>query len=400
MSKSVTSGAESTAGGAAAADSTASSGEHHRGPLSGVRIVELAAVGPVPFCAMLLADMGAELLRVAPPPRGPPLFPLPESADPIARGRTTITLDLKTTRDRERLIRVLPHADALIEGFRPGVLERLGVGPDACLAANPRLVIGRMTGWGQTGPLAHAPGHDPNYLALTGAMHAIGYPDRPPCPPLNLVADLGGGALYLAMGVLAALLHVRSGGPGQVVDAAMVDGAASLMSMIYSLLNHGLWRDERSANLLDGGCPYGTAYETADGKYVVVCALEPPFYRAFVRALGFDESSLPPRDERASWPRLRELFAAAIRTRTRDEWARLLEGTDACVTPVLSMSEAPNHPHNVARGVFAGEKPLPGAAPRFSATPTRHAPAEGPPVAALLEKWGMSAGDARAMADR
>lgn len=368
------------------------------GPLSGLRIVELAAIGPAPFCAMLLADMGADVLRVGPPPQGPPLFPIPESEDPIWRGRTRVTLDLKTAKDRERLLRILPHADVLIEGFRAGVLEKLGVAPEVCLAANPRLVIGRMTGWGQTGPLARAPGHDPNYLALTGALHSIGYPDRPPCPPLNLVADFGGGALYLAMGVLAALLHVRAGGPGQVIDAAMVDGAASLMSMMYALRNHGLWRDERGANLLDGGCPYGATYETADGKYVVVCALEPPFYRALVRALGLDEAELPPREDRASWPRLREAFAAVFRTKTRDEWTRLLEGTDACVTPVLSMGEAPAHPHNVARGVFAGDKPVPGAAPRFSATPTAHAPASGRGLLELLEGWGMSLDEARAIA--
>ena len=369
------------------------------GPLSGVRIVELAAIGPAPFCTMLLADMGAEVLRVAPPPKGPPLFPIPESEDPIWRGRTPIILDLKTSKDRERLLRILPHADALIEGFRAGVLEKLGIAPEVCLGANPRLVVGRMTGWGQTGPLAHAPGHDPNYLALTGALHSIGYPDRPPCPPLNLVADFGGGALYLAVGVLAALLHVRAGGSGQVVDAAMVDGAASLMSMMYALRNYGLWRDERGANLLDGGCPYGATYETADGKYVVVCALEPAFYRAFVRALGLDEAQLPPREDRASWPRLREVFATVFRTKTRDEWTRLLEGTDACVTPVLSMTEAPGHRHNIERGVFAGEKPVPGAAPRFSATPTGHAPAVGPDAVRLLTKWGMSSEDARAIVD-
>jgi len=366
------------------------------GPLAGLRIVELAAIGPAPFCAMLFADMGAQVLRIAPPPHGPPLFPIPESEDPIWRGRTRITLDLKTTQDRARLLRILRHADALIEGFRAGVLEKLGIAPDVCLAANPRLVIGRMTGWGQNGPLAHAPGHDPNYLALTGALHSIGYPDRPPCPPLNLVADFGGGALYLAMGVLAALLDVRGGGTGQVVDAAMVDGAASLMSMMYALRNHGLWRDERSANLLDGGCPYGSTYETADGKYVVVCALEPPFYRALIRSLGLDEAKLPPREDRASWPQLRETFAAVFRTKSRDEWARLLEGTDACVTPVLSMREAPRHPHNVARGVFSGEKPVPRAAPRFSATPTAHAPANGPDAAHLLAQWGMTAEEARA----
>jgi alpha-methylacyl-CoA racemase len=370
------------------------------GPLAGVRIVELAAVGPAPFCAMLLADMGADVLRVAPPPHGPAVFPIPESEDPVWRGRTRLTLDLKSAPDRERLLRILPHADVLIEGFRPGVLERLGAAPAACLAANPRLVIGRMTGWGQTGPLAHAPGHDPNYLALTGALHAIGYPDRPPCPPLNLVADFGGGALYLAMGILAALLHVRAGGPGQVVDAAMIDGASSLMGMIYSLRNHGLWRGERRANLLDGGAPYGSTYETADGKYVVVCALEPPFYRALVRALGLDGEALPPRDDRASWPALRERFAAVFKTKTRDEWARLLEGTDACVTPVLSMDEAPHHPHNRARGIFVGEKPTPAAAPRFSATPTAHAPAAGPDATELLVSWGMTGDEARTTVER
>ena len=371
----------------------------HGGPLAGVRIIELAAIGPAPFCAMLLADMGAQVLRIAPPPHGPPLFPIPESEDPIWRGRTRITLDLKTAKGRDRLLSILPHADALIEGFRAGVLEKLGIAPEVCLAANPRLVIGRMTGWGQTGPLAQAPGHDPNYLALTGALHSIGFPDRPPCPPLNLVADFGGGALYLAMGVLAALLHVRAGGSGQVVDAAMVDGAASLMSMMYALRNYGLWRDERGANLLDGGCPYGSTYETLDGKYVVVCALEPPFYRALIRALGLDEAKLPPREQRTSWPELREKFAAVFRTKTRDDWARLLEGTDACVTPVLSMSEAPRHPHNVAREVFSGEKPVPGAAPRFSATPTARAPAAGLGLTELLEGWGMTSGEAQAVAE-
>ncbi len=369
-----------------------------RGPLQGLRIVELAAVGPAPFCAMLLADMGADVLRVAPPAHGPPAFPVRPEDDPIWRGRSWLTLDLKEPAERTRFLAILAHADALIEGFRAGVLERLGVGPPVCLAANPKLVIGRMTGWGQSGPLAHAPGHDPNYLALTGALHAIGGAGQPPCPPLNLVGDMGGGALYLAMGVLAALLHARAGGAGQVVDAAMVDGAASLMGMIYMLRNHGLWSDERGSNLLDGGCPFGTTYETADARYVVVCALEPPFYRALIRALGLEEAALPPRDDRASWPRLRETFAAVFRTRTREEWTRLLEGTDACVSPVLSMGEAPHHRHTAARGVFVGEKPTPAAAPRFSATPTAHAPAAGPAVTELLEAWGMSRDAARAAA--
>ncbi|MGH8228430.1 MAG: CaiB/BaiF CoA transferase family protein [Steroidobacteraceae bacterium] len=369
--------------------------------MQGVRVVELAAVGPAPFCGMLLADMGAQVLRVAPPLRGPPLFPLPPREDPLWRGRSWLTLDLKQPRQRAHFLAILPHADVLIEGFRAGVLERLGIGPDVCLTANPSLVMGRMTGWGQTGPLAQSPGHDPNYLAVTGALHSIGGAGAAPCPPLNLVADMGGGALYLAMGILAALLHVRAGGPGQVIDAAMVDGAASLMTMIYALRSHGLWTDERGSNLLDGGCPYGSTYETADGKYVVVCALEPPFYSALVRALGLDEAALPPRENRASWPALRERFASILKTKTRDEWQRLLEGTDACVTAVLSMAEAPHHPHNEARGIFGGaqeEPPTPAAAPRFSATPTARAPASGPDPSDLLATWGMPAEKARAVA--
>jgi alpha-methylacyl-CoA racemase len=364
--------------------------ERASGPLRGVRVVELAAVGPAPFCAMLLADMGAQILRVAPPPHGPSAFPVPAREDPMWRGRSWLTLDLKQPAHGERLLEILRHADVLIEGFRPGVLEKLGVGPDVCLAANPRLVIGRMTGWGQSGPLAAAPGHDPNYLALTGALHSIGNAGAAPCPPLNLVADMGGGALYLAVGVLAALFHVRMGGAGQVVDAAMVDGAASLMTMIYALRGHGLWKDERGSNLLDGGCPFGTTYETADGRYVVVCALEPQFYRALLAGLGLDPRQLPPQHDRGGWPALRERFAAVFKTKTREQWTRLLEGTEACVSPVLDMGEAPHHPHNVARKAFAGDPPTPAAAPRFSVTPTAHAPAQGPTVTELLTMWGMT----------
>jgi alpha-methylacyl-CoA racemase len=370
------------------------------GPLQGLRLVELAALGPAPFCTMLLADMGAEALRIAPRVPGPATFPVPEAEDPMWRGRSRLGLDLKASADRAHLLEILRHADALIEGFRPGVLERLGLAPEVCLAANPRLVIGRMTGWGQSGPLAAAPGHDPNYLALTGALHAIGYRDEPPCVPLNLVADFGGGALYLAMGLLAALLNVRGGGQGQVVDAAMVDGVSSLMGMVYTLRNHGLWTDERGSNLLDGGCPFGSTYETADGKYVVVCALEPQFYRALLDALGLDERTLPPREERTSWPVLREKFAAVFKSKTREEWTMLLEGTDACVTPVLTMAEAPQHPHNLARGVFVGEQPTPAAAPRFSATPTAHAPREGAGVSTLLARWGLDGAAVRAIMGR
>jgi len=375
----------------------AASASSSRGPLNGTRVIELAGLGPVPFCAMLLADMGGEILCIAPPL---PNTTLPCSAprDLLLRGRTRLTLDLKQSQSRAALLAAMAHADVLLEGFRPGVLERLGLGPQECLAANPRLVIGRMTGWGQSGPLAAAPGHDSNYLALTGALHAIGYAGQSPCPPLNLVADLGGGALYLGLGVLAALLHVRSGGRGQVVDAAMVDGAASLMTMIYELYGRGLWSDERGRNLLDGGAPFGATYETADGKYVAVCALEPHFYSALLAALGLDERTLPPQHERASWPVLRERLAAAFKTRTRDEWARLLERSDACVTPVLSLAEAPEHPHNRARQVFVGDSAkIPAAAPRFSHTPTAHAPAVGPPASQLLARWGVAAATVAAL---
>jgi len=369
------------------------------GPLAGLRVVELAGIGPAPFCAMLLADMGAQVLRIAPPPQGPPAFPIPEHEDPMWRGRSRLTLDLKDARQRARLLRILAHAEVLIEGFRPGIIEKLGIGPDVCLALNPRLVIGRMTGWGQSGPLSQAPGHDPNYIALTGALHAIGHSGAPPCPPLNLVGDFGGGALYLAVGILAAILHVRAGGAGQVIDAAMIDGASSLMTMIYALRNRGLWEDRRGANLLDGGCPFGSTYETADGKYVAVCALEPPFYRALLAALGLDERSLPPQHERSGWPLLRQRFAAVFRTRTRDEWTRLLEGSEACVTPVLTLAEAPRHPHNLARGVFVGAPPVPAAAPRFSVTPTAHAPQRGPETAELLARWGMREDEARELTE-
>jgi len=359
-----------------------------QGPLRGLRVVELAAIGPVPFCGMLLADMGAAILLIE-SPRAPD-YPVPAASDPVGRGRTRVAIDLKQPAARAALLAVLAHADVLIEGFRPGVLERLGIGPEACHGVNPRLVIGRMTGFGQSGPLAQAPGHDPNYLALTGALHAIGYAGAPPCPPLNLVADLGGGALYLALGVLAAVLHARASGRGQVVDAAMVDGAASLMSMVYALHSHGMWRDERGANLFDGGAPFGATYETADGRYVAVCALEPRFYAALLKGLGLEGEALPAQHDRAGWPRLRARFAEVFRSRTRAEWVRRLEGTDACVTGVLSLGEAPHHPHNRARGLFVGNPPVPAAAPRFMGTPGAHAPLPGASPRELLAEWGLA----------
>jgi len=363
-----------------------------RGPLAGVRVLEFRAIGPAPFATMLLADLGAEVLQVAPPERrGAEQAAPAQPDDPLWRGRSRLAVDLKDPAARGALLELLPQVDVLIEGYRPGAMERLGLGPEDCLAHNKALVYGRMTGWGQSGPLAALPSHDPNCLAITGALHAMGHADRPPLPPLNLVADLGGGALYLVMGVLAALLHARSSGQGQVVDAAMVDGVASLMGMVYAMRAQGQWQDERGVNFLDGSCPFGTSYATADGKYMLVCAVEPPFYARLIEGLGLDAAELPAQYERRRWPELRERFAAIFKTRTRDEWAARLEMLGACVSPVLSMAEAPQHPHNRARGVFVGDvDPVPAAAPRLSATPAAHAPATLGPAHDLLRRWGVA----------
>ncbi len=358
------------------------------GPLAGLRIVELSGIGPAPFCGMLLADMGAEILRIAPPQAREASMPIPDHLDPIWRGRSTLRLDLKHPEDVGRLVSILPHADALIEGFRPGAIERMGLGPDVCLAANPRLIIGRVTGWGQTGPWAKAAGHDPNYLALSGALHAIGPGDRPPPFPLNLVGDFAGGGMLLALGLLAAIMSARNTGRGQVVDAAMLDGVATLMAPTYALRNAGLWNDRRGEALLNGGCPFATSYETADGGYLAVIPLEPQFWRNFVAALGSDGEDLPDRNPE-NWPALRARLTEIFRSRTRDEWATLFEGRDACVTPILSMAEAPDHPHNRGRGLFVGDdKPYPAAAPRFSHTPIEHAPMDLGAPRDVLARWG------------
>lgn len=346
-------------------------------------------MGPAPFASMLLADLGAEILQVAPPG---PQAQQRSNTDPIWRGRSILELDLKDAAQRDALLDLLPQTHVLIEGFRPGAMERLGLGPDDCLAHNPALVYGRMTGWGQDGPLSALPSHDPNCLAITGALHAMGYADRPPLPPLNLVADLGGGALYLVMGVLAALLHARSSGQGQVVDAAMVDGVASLMGMVYAMRNQGQWSDQRGVNFLDGSCPFGTSYETADGKYLMVCAVEPPFYAKLIEGMGLQAAELPAQYDRARWPELRARFAALFATQSRDTWTAQLEMLGACVSPVLDMAEAPLHVHNRARGVFVGDShPVPAAAPRFSATPSAHAPESLGTARSLLQTWGVAA---------
>ncbi len=341
------------------------------GPLAGVKVVEFAGLGPAPFAAMLLADLGADVVRID--RRRAPNERL------LARGKRSIALDLKDPADHAIAVDLAAAAELLIEGFRPGVMEKLGLGPDTLLGRNPRLVYGRMTGWGQTGPLAQAAGHDINYLALSGALHAIGPADAPPPPPLNLVADFGGGSLYLIMGMLAALIHARATGQGQVVDAAMVEGAASLTTVFHTFLRHGFWRDERSANILDGAAPFYRCYRCADGKYLAVGALEPQFWALLRERLALTDPLFDEQWDQSRWPAMAEHMATVIAGRPRDEWAALLEGSDACAAPVLSFTEAPHHPHNQARGTFVqvenGWDTAP--APRFSATEATP-PAPGP----------------------
>jgi alpha-methylacyl-CoA racemase len=367
------------------------------GPLTGLRVVELAGLGPAPYACMLLAELGADVVRVD-RPRGGSLIVDPEK-DALNRSRPSVAVDLKSPAGRDVLLRLLDDADVLVEGLRPGVLERLGLGPDEALARNPRLVYARMTGWGQDGPLAQRAGHDINYLGLTGALHAIGTADKP-VAPLNIGADFGGGSMFLLVGILAALFERQTSGRGQVVDAAMVDGASSLVTMIYGLLGAGLWRDRRQANLLDGGAPFYDTYACADGRHVAVGALEPQFYAAFLEGLGLTGALPGGQYDVASWPEHRRRFAETFATRTRDEWAATFEGTDACVTPVLGLREAPVHPHLAARGTFVEQDGghVPAPAPRFSRTPgaVRGAPRRaGADTTAVLTGWGFSADEVR-----
>jgi alpha-methylacyl-CoA racemase len=366
------------------------------GPLSGVKVLELAGIGPGPFCGMMLADMGADILRVDrldPADLGLPLEP---GFDIMARGRRSIGLDLKRPEAIEIVLALVEKADALIEGFRPGVTERLGLSPDACLARNPRLVYGRVTGWGQDGPLAQAAGHDINYIALSGALHAIGRRGEAPVPPLNLVGDYAGGAMYLAFGIACALVERHSSGCGQVIDAAMSEGAASMMSIFYARLAAGSWRDERGVNAIDGGAPWYGVYETADGKYISIGAIEGRFYARLVERLRLDAASLPGRHDKARWPELRARLRDAFKQKTRDEWCESLAGHDVCFAPVLSLAEAPAHPHNRARGTFMERDGViqPAPAPRFSRTPgsvERSAPRCGEGGNAALADWGFDA---------
>lgn len=348
------------------------------GPLAGVRIVEFAGIGPAPFCAMLLADLGADVVRIDRPgsAEADPNGVASLTDDILTRGRRSVVLDLKEPAGIEAALDLLATADACLEGFRPGAMERLGLGPDVCLDRNPRLVYGRLTGWGQDGPYAQASGHDLNYIALSGALAPLGRADDGPVPPLNLIADFGGGGMLMALGIAAALLEAARSGRGQVVDAAMIDGSAYLMTMMYELLARGRWTEAREANPNDGGAHFYDVYETAEGEYVSIAAMEPKFYAELLRRIGLDGEELPDQWDRTAWPAMKARFAAIFRERTREQWCELLEGTDTCFAPVLRMSEAIVHPHNVARGTFVdtGAGPVPAPAPRFSrtaATPAR-----------------------------
>jgi alpha-methylacyl-CoA racemase len=364
------------------------------GPLDGVRVLELPAIGPVPFLGMLLADLGAEVIRID---RRAGASGLGDAlaASPLGRGRRSIALDLRKPGGAEVALKLAESCDALIEGFRPGVAERLGVGPEAVLARNPKLVYGRMTGWGQQGPLASTAGHDITYLAITGLLHGIGPAAGPPVPPANYVADFGGGAMFLATGLLAAVLHARATGEGQVVDAAMTEGASYLGSMTRTFVSRGGWQDEREANMLDGGAPNYRCYECADGKWVAVGAIEPQFWSALLGALGLDEAATPTPYAPEDWDDCKKVLSETFRTRTRDEWAAVFAPLDACVAPVLTLAEALEHPHNVARGSFTqvDGAPMPGPAPRFSATPgaVGAVPEVGGATAELLAELGYDA---------
>jgi alpha-methylacyl-CoA racemase len=340
------------------------------GPLAGISVVEIAGIGPGPFCAMMLADMGAEVIRVDRAENVTGGDPANPPADLNNRGRRSIGVDLKNPDGVAVVLDLVERADALIEGFRPGVAERLRIGPDECLARNPRLVYGRMTGWGQDGPLAGAAGHDINYIALAGALDPIGRRGEAPVPPLNLIGDYGGGGMLLAFGVVCGVLEAQRSGQGQVVDTAMVDGAAVLMTMTHALRAMGIWNDERGTNMLDTGAHFYNVYETADGQYVSIGSIEPQFYAELLRLTGLEGEELPWQHDRVQWPALKERLAAIFRTKTRDEWSELMEGTDVCFAPVLSIPEAMEHPHNVDRDTFVEVAGIrqPGPAPRFSRT--------------------------------
>jgi alpha-methylacyl-CoA racemase len=367
-----------------------------QGPLSGLKIVEFAGIGPGPFCGMLLSDLGADVVRIdrKGAGRGAP-------SDITGRGRRSVALDLKNPAAIETCLKLMEEADGIIEGFRPGVMERLGLGPDVALKRNPRLVYGRMTGWGQFGPYAKAAGHDMNYIAITGALHAIGT-DEKPIPPLNLVGDFGGGALYLAFGLLAGVIHARASGQGQVIDCAMSDGAASLMAMFYGFKAAGIWQEKRRSNLLDGGAHFYDTYQCADGKWISIGSIEPQFYALLLEKTGITDPAFQAQMDRDAWPELTEKLAEVLLTKTQAEWCAIMDATDICFAPILDMDEAPKHPHNLARETFLTIEGVvqPAPAPRFSATPGK---IQGPPPKigadneTALGDWGFSPADISAL---
>ncbi len=367
-----------------------------QGPLSGLKVLEFAGIGPGPFCGMLLSDLGADVVRIDRKGAG-----RSSPSDVTARGRRSVALDLKSPAAVEACLKLMESADAVFEGFRPGVMERLGLGPEVALARNPKLVFGRMTGWGQTGPYAKAAGHDMNYIAITGALHAIGT-DEKPVPPLNLVGDFGGGALYLAFGLLAGVIHARATGEGQVIDCAMSDGAASLMAMFYGFKAAGAWQETRRSNLLDGGAHFYDTYQCADGGWIAIGSIEPQFYALLLEKTGIKDPDFKSQMDRSKWPALHERLAVVIATKTRDEWCEIMEGTDVCFAPVLDLEEAPRHAHNQARETFVEVAGVmqPAPAPRFSATPGAIAgppPRIGADNATALADWGFANSDIAAL---
>ncbi len=362
------------------------------GPLKGIKVIEIASIGPGPFCAMMLADMGAEVLRIERGDRRASRF------DVLLRGRRAISLDLKDEKGVAMALRLIEQADALIEGFRPGVMERLGLGPDVCRARNKRLIYGRMTGWGQTGPLSNAAGHDINYIALSGALHSVGRAAERPVPPLNLIGDFGGGGMLLAFGIVCGILDARKSGHGQVVDAAMTEGSALLMSMIFGMHAEGGWTNERGTNLLDSGAHFYDVYECLDGTWVAIGAIEPQFYSLLIEKAGLSEISTHEQMERSAWPELKAQLARIFKTRTRAEWSELLEGTDVCYAPVLDLDEAPKHAHNVARGAFVEIDGVtqPAPAPRFSRTVAEvglKGESAEEDIGEMLDRWNFSASE-------
>lgn len=373
------------------------------GPLAGYKVIELAGIGPAPMCAMMLSDMGAEVVRVDRLADAGLGIAMPKKYNFLGRGRKSIAIDLKNPDGIEALLKLIDGADCVLEGFRPGVMERLGMGPDVCMARNPKLVYARVTGWGQEGPLSKSAGHDLNYIALSGALHAIGRSNNePPTPPLNLVGDFGGGTMFVLTGILAALLEVKSSGQGQVVDAGMVDGALSLMTSIYGMFAGGVQSDERASNILDSGSHFYNTYETKDGRYVSIGSIETKFYAELLEKLDIDPDSMAPQMERESWPTMKEKLKSIFLTKTRDEWCAIMDNTDICFAPVLTLAEAPDYPHNKERNAFVDVEGVkhPAPAPRFSRTPSSikgPAPKTGIHTEEVLRDWGISSDEIKAL---